>query len=232
MDIIVDHAAESKVNLAVSQMGRISIENAYIFRITHIDNLAAILQSNGIHCRSSAGLSCAFREIGNQELIGKRTTTVVPISPGGTLSDYVPFYFTSHSPMLYNIKTGYGVTAVPMSEIVILVSSLHRLAELSLPFVFTDRHAYLTTAEFKNSLADLDVVDWSILESRDFKRDPVKDPGKFERYQAEALVHKHVPISALLGLACCNQHRESQISGQLSTAGVDLKTIARPDWYF
>ena len=39
------------------------------------------------------------------------------------LSDYVPFYFTHHSPMLYNIKTGYhGMRQTPMPEI---VSFLH-----------------------------------------------------------------------------------------------------------
>ena len=45
-------------------------------------------------------------EIGNPDLIDKRTHRIVPAPPGGTLSDYVPFYFTLYSPMLYNIKTG------------------------------------------------------------------------------------------------------------------------------
>lgn len=53
------------------------------------------------------------------------------MAPGGTLSDYVPFYFTPCSPMLYNIKTGYN--GVPkqeaMEEIVLLVASLRKLAE-------------------------------------------------------------------------------------------------------
>lgn len=48
-----------------------------------------------------------FVTIGNPDLIDKRARRAVPLPPGGTLSDYVPFYFTPKSPMLLNIKTGF-----------------------------------------------------------------------------------------------------------------------------
>ncbi|MEO1609407.1 MAG: DarT ssDNA thymidine ADP-ribosyltransferase family protein [Pseudomonadota bacterium] len=58
--------------------------------------------------------------------MAKRKHRNVPCIPGGTLSDYVPFYFTPFTPMLYNIKTRYGgVSQNPMEDIIILVSSLH-----------------------------------------------------------------------------------------------------------
>jgi hypothetical protein len=212
-------------------MSSISQDKAYIFRITHIENLPWLL-TNGIHCRNSPAHDPNFREIGNPELIQKRAHRVVPLNPEGTLSDYVPFYFTPSSPMLYNIKTGYrGMRRTPMREIVILVSSLHRIAELRLPFVFTDRHAYLQTAQFRSELADLDIVDWKLLAARDFQRDP-NDPGKLERYQAEALIHQHVPVSALRGVACFDSDSERQIIGQLSQAGVSLRVATKSDWYF
>ena len=118
-----------------------------------------------------------------------------------------------------------------MSEIVILVSSLHKVAEEELPFVFTDRHAYLTPAKFLTSLDDLSQIDWKILSARDFKRDP-DDPAKIERYQAEALIHQQLPVSALLGLACYGPPQQSQLNGMLETAGVSLKVVPKPDWYF
>lgn len=212
-------------------MSRISIENAYIFRITHIDNVPWLL-ANGIHCRNSPQCDPNFRDIGNPDLISKRAHRVVPVAPGGTLSDYVPFYFTPYSPMLYNIKTGYGgMRQTPMAHIVILVSSLHKVAADRLPFVFTDRHAYLHAAQFKTDLSDLNVIDWQILTNRDFRRDP-NDPGKVERYQAEALVHAHVPVSTLLGIVCYDSQASAAISGFVSTAGVSLKVVVKPDWYF
>ena len=48
---------------------------------------------------------------------------------------------------------------VPNREIAILVSSLRRVTELGIPFVFTNQHAYLAAAEYFNDLNDLDRVD-------------------------------------------------------------------------
>jgi len=118
-------------------------ERARIFRITHIENVPWILE-NGLRCCNSTCRDPNFREIGNRELIAKRKGHPVPIPPGGTLGDYVPFYFTPFSPMLFNIKTGWhGVQQRPMSDIAILVTSLHKVAQEGLEFVFTDRHAYV-----------------------------------------------------------------------------------------
>lgn len=116
----------------------------------------------------------------------------MPLSPGGTLSDYVPFYFTPFSMMMYNIKTGYnGITKRPNRDIVIFVSSIHQLAKMGLPLVFTNGHAYMIEAEFFNQVTDLGKIDWPLLQKRDFQRDP-NDFSKQFRYQAEALVHEHV----------------------------------------
>jgi len=99
---------------------------ALIFRIVHRENMTGVLAS-GCHCKS-ANNAGNYVQIGNAELIEKRTGRPVPCGPAGKLSDYVPFYFTPYTPMLYNIQTGYnGVVQRPMQDILILVSSLHRL---------------------------------------------------------------------------------------------------------
>jgi hypothetical protein len=59
----------------------------------HVDNVPWTLL-NGVHCRSSPSFDPIFISIGSPDLIQKRKTRVVPIPPGGHLSDYVPFYFT------------------------------------------------------------------------------------------------------------------------------------------
>lgn len=212
-------------------MSQISQENAYIFRITHIDNVPWILR-NGFHCRNSPTHDPNFRDIGNLDLIDKRQHRVVPVGPGGTLSDYVPFYFTPHSPMLLNIKTGYnGMQQTPMPDIVIFVSSLHRVVEQGLPFVFTNQHAYPVAAQYFTELERLDAIDWRILRARDFNYDQ-NDPGKKERYMAEALIHAHVPLSTLLGMACYGPQPEARLLGMQADAEVSLKTVVKQDWYF
>jgi hypothetical protein len=212
-------------------MSQISQARAYIFRITHIDNVPWILR-NGIHCQNSPVRDPNFREIGHPELIARRQRRVVPAGPGGTLSDYVPFYFTPHSPMLLNIRTGYkGMQQTPMAEIVIFVSSLHRIVDLGLPFVFTNQHAYPVSARYFTDIQRLDAIDWRILRQRDFKHD-TDDPGKVERYMAEALIHNYVPLSALLGVACYGPQHEARLRAMQADADVFLKTVAKQDWYF
>jgi hypothetical protein len=209
----------------------LTAERARIFRITHIDNVAWIL-ANGLHCSSSNMQDPNFIQIGNPDLISKRAGRIVPVPPGGTLDDYIPFYFTPFSPMLYNIRTGWGgIQQRPMRDIVILVSSLHELIRQGIPFLMTDRHAYLAMAEFSNDLADLSRLDWKILQARDFQRDP-RDLGKFERYQAEALVHRHLPAEALTGIVCHGEVEEVRLREMMNNAAVNCPLAARPSWFF
>lgn len=206
-------------------------DKALIFRATHRLNLPWTL-ANGLHCRNSILQDPGFVAIGNAEIIARRQGKLVPIAPGGDLADYIPFYFTPYSPMLLNIKTGYGgVQQRPNHDIVILVSSLVKLEEVGIHYVFTDRHAVLTAARFFNRRADLGQVDFEILQRRDFKTDK-NDPGKKERYQAEALAYRLVPMEALLGVVCYTESVRPEVEAAISSAGVSVPVFIRPDWYF
>ncbi len=130
--------------------------------------------------------------------------------------------------MLYNIKTGYGVPQRPMSDIIILVSSLRRIEEKGIEFVFSDRHAYLKAAKFSDDLDDLDRIIWPALQARDFRKD---DIDKFEKYQAEALVYKHVPVEALIGITCYNASTRDAVRTLAETNGADVEVIAKSGWY-
>ena len=211
-------------------MAALSPDKALIFRITHIANVPWIL-ANGLHCQSSVVSDPAHIGIGNASLINKRQHRVVPIAPGGTLADYVPFYFTPFSPMLYNIKTGRnGVTQRPMAEIAILVTSLLTLRDNGIAFVFTDMHAFLEYATFSSDLAALGDLAWPAWVARDFRRDP-DNPAKFDRYQAEALAHQHVPVGALKGIICNGPAQEASLKKLVQNAAVNLDVHSKPDWY-
>ena len=208
----------------------LSEEKALIFRITHINNVRWIVD-NGLHCRNGKQ-DPSFETIGHPDIIDRRDSQPVPVGPGGTLSDYIPFYFTPFSPMAYNIKTGMGVTAVPPKDIVFLVASLRRLAkEPDVQFVYTDRHAVLEWAAFHKSLDHLDCIDWPRLRDRDFKRDD-KEPEKMERYQAEALVHRHLSMELLQGIACWGPNEQARVETLAKEAGVDVRVVHRTPFYF
>lgn len=206
-------------------------EKALIFRIVHVANVPWILD-HGLHCRTSTEQDPDFVEIGSADLIGKRARRQVPVPPGGVLSDYVPFYFTPFSIMMYNIQTGYGgITRRENRNLVILVSSIYRLREMELPFVFTNQHAYAAETEFFEAASDLERIDWPLLRSRNFKTSD-EDPGRQVRYQAEALVHRQVPLDALLGIGCYDDRVRQELQSMVESRGLSLSVKTTPIWYF
>lgn len=206
-------------------------QKALIWRIIHRDNLPWLLD-NGVHCANSNVLDPNYVNIGNVELIDKRRHRTVAIAPHGTLSDYIPFYFTPFSPMMLNIRSGRnGVRQRANDEIAILVSSLPHLREQGIPFIYTNAHAYPDWTGYYSDLADLDKIDWPILQNRNFSRDE-DDPRKMERYQAEALVHRHLPVRGLLGIICYTEGLKTHIEQQVQARELALQVFARPEWYF
>jgi hypothetical protein len=132
-------------------------------------------------------------------------------------------WYKNHRKQYYN-----GVPKKPVSEIVILVSSLRKLRMKGIPFVFSDRHAYLKTALFSDDLADLSRIVWPVLQERNFRRD---DLDRFEKYQAEALVHLHDPLGALSGIVCYNQAVKASAQAEIDEKGLDLKVVVQSEWY-
>jgi hypothetical protein len=206
-------------------------ENGYIFRIVHRENLSTVL-TRGLYARNADGSDPGYVNIGNLDLIGRRGSRSVPIPPGGVLNDYVPFYFTPFSLMALNVKTGWnGITRRPNDDILIFVSSISHAIDQGLELVFTDRHAYLTTAKFYRDVGCLDQIDWAALRSKNFKKDP-KNPERVERYQAEALIHRHVPLSGLKGVAVHNESVRVEVQKSVDKSGTPLLVRTMPSWYF
>jgi hypothetical protein len=114
-----------------------------------------------------------------------------------------------------------------------MVSSLHRLRDQEVSFVFSDRHAYLQAAKFSSDIADLPAfVPWNSLQARNFKRRNADDLDSFEKYQAEALPHQHVPVVALSGIVCYGPTEEARVRDLVQNAGVQLSVVSRPTWFF
>jgi hypothetical protein len=112
-----------------------------------------------------------------------------------------------------------------------LVSSLHHIESLGLPFVFTNAHAYPDWTNYYNDLSRLDEIDWTLLQNRDFRRD-TEDLRKVERYQAEALVHNYLPVNGLVGIICYTEELKRQIDSQIAELNLDLTVHVRKGWYF
>ena len=208
----------------------LSPEKALVFRITHLANVPWIL-GNGLSSRASGVRDPGYVEIDNPDLVERRRRRPVPVPPGGTLDDYVSFHFTPHSPLLSHIKTGRnGIRQRPIPEIVILMSSLPTFAKTGVPFVFTDQHASLMTAAFFTSLTDLPRLDWPLWQTHEVHRD-LRDPDRPARHVAEALAHRHVPVTALHGVACYGEDEQGALEEMVRHAPALLAVWRRPEWF-
>ena len=117
---------------------RVTATTTYIYHFTHKDNLPSIISSGEISCdRTCKDSDVACREIAFSDLKRRRMRTRVEVPPGGTLGDYVPFYFATCSPMLLTYIDG-NVTGTPerQDEIIYLVSSIEYVSGQGLQFAF------------------------------------------------------------------------------------------------
>lgn len=212
-------------------MIQLTKEKALIFRVTHIDNLEWILQRGALEAKNHAPENPHMRSIGSEEVIRKRSSRRVPINPFGVLDDYVPFYFTPFSIMVYNIHTGFGeIERIDNKELIFFLSSLYRLKDDGISFVYTDRHAYMMHANYYSKIDDLVHIDWDLLKNRDFKSD-LNDPSKKERYQAETLVYQRIPLSSLEAIVCYNSGVQDRLR-KMTEAYCDTPIEAHTGWYF
>lgn len=207
----------------------------WLYRIVHIDTLSTLLQRGGLHAPNSTpadGLS--YRTIHNATVQANRREHAVPCGPGGTIHDYVPFYFGPHSVMLLNLHSGrvegYNEGQAP---IVYLVSSIRRIEATGRPYVFTDGHGLAALTCWFDDPARLTEVDWDLVGQR-YWSDTPEDNDRKRRKQAEFLVWEHVPWSALAGVAVMTPAMKTRVEEVLAThpAGAGTKVLVKREWYY
>ena len=204
-----------------------------LFHFTHVDNLPAIVTAGLVCDRSATARDLVSIDIGQQDVKSRRRQRAVPISPGGMVADYVPFYFAARSPMLYVIHKG-DVSSYEGGQdgLVYLLTHVDKIVEMGLPFVFTDRNAAATYAKFSTRIDKLnDFVDWPLMEAR-YWNSTFADPDRMSRRMAEFLVHRRVPWDAFIEVAARTTEDAARAQARLAKVTVDLVTRVRQDWYF
>lgn len=196
--------------------------------MTHLDNVDHILKF-GITHKNSDNRNFNYRAIGDNSLISRRDNFKTPL--GIELGNYTPFYFGLRTPMLYVIQNGYnGVQMTPAHDIVYCVSSMQKIVESKLEFIYTDGHA---TDGFTNfySMEDITSIEnqidltatngkyWNVEGDLDFKR----------RKEAELLILGDLPIEYNLGFIVYNARaKESMIEKGIE----DKLVVVKPNYYF
>jgi hypothetical protein len=199
-----------------------------LFRMTHIENVPHILRY-GITHSESQNANPEYVPIGDASLISSRGKFV--LDNGRRLSDYIPFYFSTRTPMLYVIQKGFNlVQPTPADKIVYCVTSVQAIIDLNLEFVFTNGHAIdkFTSQYYKSDVSRIrEILDWEAINSKYWTDG--KDLDLKRRKEAEFLVENDIPAAAVLGYVVYS----AQSQARLETFGISPKQIAvKPDFYF
>lgn len=206
-----------------------------IYRMIHVENLEVCLRRGGLHAPNHCpddGL--AYRTIHRTDVQASRRVTVVRGGPGGTVHDYVPFYFGVLSPMLLQHKTGQvpGYTE-GQDPLIYLVATVQTVAAAGIPVVFTDGHSLAKWTQFFDEVARLDRVDWDIVPQR-YRADTVQQPDRQRRKQAEFLVHRFLPWALVDSIGVHSSTMKARVDAILATrpeAERKLVTV-QPGWYY
>ena len=206
-----------------------STTKTYIFRITHINNLAHALATRQLFSRNGAPKDFKYTDICKTDLHESRGTVEIPDGGGRTLHDCVPFYFGPRSPMLFWISKNLDQT-----RIVYLVSTAQQIAAKGYGFSFTDGHAYIEFSKWYKDLKDLDKLDGNAIYARFWSRqfDPTEELKR--KKQAEFLVYNSLSWDDIIGVAVYNDKVEKEVRDLMNMypKEVHKKVQAVPGWYY
>lgn len=214
-----------------------------LFHITDIENLAAICAAGALVAKSvTAAAGGVYKNIAYQGAQGKRALKALPVPPGGTIHDYVPFYFAPRSPMLAAINTGRVPGCTTQEPIVHLETTVARAIADGRSHVFYDRNATIDYSQSYTDLADLDKISWDLLTEAprldgyckyfNSIQSPPRYADRQERRMAEFLVRERVLLSAITRIGVVNAAMKVRADAILHAAGVTLRSEVQRDWYF
>ncbi len=207
----------------------------HIYHITHVTNLASILERGRLLCdRSCDEANVQAQQIGYVHIKQRRMARAVPLAPQGTLGDYVPFYFAPRSPMLYTIEhrntPDYQDGQRRIIHLVSSVETVHA-AQPPVRWLFTDGHADMQYTDFFDNLGDLDKIDWLLMTSR-YWHDTPADGDRKRRRQAEFLVYKLFPWTLIESIGVIDQALAEETATAIHGATHRPEVRIQRAWYY
>lgn len=200
-----------------------------LFHFTHHNNLRSIAAS-GLLCERRV-----TREVKDHTVVGdrgircRRRDQRVPLGPGGTVADYVPFYFAPRSPMLHRVHTGKVPGYMGGQEpIVYLVTDQASVTQVGSSYVVSDRNAAVKGALFFQDLQSAyGSIDWALM-----GRDGPFTGRRLEKRMAELLVHMSLPFSAIRRVGIFSESSRMMVRSQLVMVDDPPPIEVHREWYF
>jgi len=194
-----------------------------VFHVTPLVNLPSILESGYLLPDS---LAKPLTNFGDREIKAKRKVIHVAVEPGGNLSEYTPFYFTSQTPMLYEYIEKLKIR---QSSLVIIQLDFEPNETATIegsPSIVISAHPLSKKAVIKCATSEnlSKIVNWQVISSTDPFSIRGIDLHDWKAYrQAELLIYKGLKIeSPNIKLLVRSDEALAEVDKLIEKAGLDL----------
>jgi len=206
-----------------------------IYHITHVNNLARIIES-GMIWSDAKRLEHAFEceTIGMSGIKQRRMELPVTCYPDTMVGEYVPFYFCPRSVMLYILyaknhpELTYRGGQLPIVHLEIDMHTAIAWADANgRKWAFSERNAGTYYTNFHTGTDELGTINWNAVAARDFRDSEIKD-GK----QAEFLLYESMPWHLVERIGVHNTTVSRQVADILSEETPSPVILVERSWYF
>ena len=196
-----------------------------VYHLTHIDNLASILEAKAI-LSDAAGATPTLDISSPHAREARRMITVD--DEGHAVADYVPFFLSPTSAAWGSIRTAtidprLNGTPNP-TEFVLLVTSLGAVGEAKpgpSEFVVSDRDATHPLARFATTRDGADR----------FLRTLNADLDSSQLLEAELLVAESVPLELISVITVANDRSRNRVKDLMRGSGFSARVAIHPPWF-
>jgi hypothetical protein len=204
-----------------------------VMHFTRVEHLPTIIKSGLVSDTRARATRATQIEIGHASIKERRRRLAVDVGPGGFVGDYVPFYFSPRSPMMYTLHRGNVDTYQDgFDRVVYLVTTLEALTRCACHWIVSDRNAAQALARFAESTSDLDdFIDWQLMRAAQWGW-CAEDPERPDRRAAECLAHQVVPWVAFTEVVTKNEETAAEGRRMIAASSEHTPVSVRPDWYF
>ena len=206
-----------------------------IYRLVHVDNLPVLLRRGGLHAPNhTPNDGQSYRTIHNVDIQNQRQVRTMRCGPGGTIHDYVAFYFGPRSPMLFQLHTGWVEGYREGEEpLIYLVSTVELVVQAGRRFVFSDGHGIAVFTQWFDDLRHLDKVDWGAAYAT-YWYDTVDDMDRQRRKQSEFLVYRRCGWGLIHEIGVVSETMKCGVERILAESpSTDSPPVkVRREWYY
>jgi len=144
----------------------------------------------------------------------------------------ITFHFAPRSPMLYTINRGNIASYVEgQTPILHLVASAEATQAAGYALAFTDGHGTVEITQSFDDLADLNRLDWNVMQARQWADTDIDNDRK-RRRQAEFLVYNFSPWLLIDEIEVIRREVKIQVEQILQNMEHKPSVVVRPNWYY